>query len=219
MSKDTNPLSQPETAVRPPDSPASTTGEAGTTPTARDFGVDLATTEAADHGEPVPPMGHAADPSPDPAVPTPPDTAATAGPPPSQPAALGSAMKPRNIFAVWIGLPLITLGIYHLVWYYKIHKEMAAFDPRRNGPVAGPVLVLIFLGWTIIAPLISYHNTGVRVRNAQASAGLPQTCSPAASWLLGLVFGLNSLYLQTELNKVVGQYPGASPGTQVPLAA
>jgi hypothetical protein len=128
-------------------------------------------------------------------------------------------MKPRNIFAVWIGLPLITLGIYHLVWYYKIHKEMAAFDPRSNGPVAGPLLVLVFLGWTVIAPAVSYHNTGMRVRNAQASAGLPQTCSPAASWLLMFVFGLNALYLQTELNKVVGHYPGTPPGTPVPLVA
>ena len=135
----------------------------------------------------------------------------------TQPAVHGLAMKARNIFAVWIGLPLITLGIYHLVWYYKIHKEMAEFDPRRQIPVAGPMLVLLFLGWTVIAPAISYHNAGLRVRNAQAAAGLPQTCSPAASWLLMFVFGLNSLYLQTELNKVVTRYPGAPPGTPVAL--
>ncbi len=50
-------------------------------------------------------------------------------------------MKERNPVAVWIGLPLITLGIYFYVWYYKIHKEMAMFDRRRVVPVAGPMLV------------------------------------------------------------------------------
>ncbi|MBJ7352444.1 MAG: DUF4234 domain-containing protein, partial [Rhodococcus sp.] len=34
------------------------------------------------------------------------------------PVAQGSAMKRRNPVVVWILLPLITLGIYHFVWYY-----------------------------------------------------------------------------------------------------
>ena len=62
------------------------------------------------------------------------------------PVASGLAMKTRNPFAVWIGLPLITLGIYHFVWYYKIHREMAEFDRRRSVPVAGPMLVILLLG-------------------------------------------------------------------------
>ena len=126
-------------------------------------------------------------------------------------------MKRRNPLAVWIGLPLITLGIYSLVWYYKIHKEMAEFDRRRSVPVAGPMLVLLFLSWTVIAPIVSFHNAGVRVRNSQKSAGLLPTCSPTLSWLLFIVFGLNTLYLQVEMNKVVDRYAGAPTGSQVPL--
>jgi hypothetical protein len=133
------------------------------------------------------------------------------------PVANGLAMKRRHPVAVWLGLPLITLGIYTLVWYYKIHKEMAEFDRRRTIPVAGPMLVLLFLSWTVIAPIISYHNTGVQIRNAQRSAGLAPTCSPALAWVLLFVFGLNTLYLQTELNKVVDRYAGAPAGTTVPL--
>lgn len=38
----------------------------------------------------------------------------------------------------------------------------------------------------------------------------------AALWF---VFGLNTLYMQIELNKVVDRYPQATPGTQVPLFA
>src|ERR1700712_2841376 len=79
-------------------------------------------------------------------------------PPQNTPIAMGLAMKRRNPWAVWLGLPIITLGIYFFVWYYKIHKEMAEFDRRRSIPVAGPVLVVIFLSWTVIAPWISYHN-------------------------------------------------------------
>jgi hypothetical protein len=137
--------------------------------------------------------------------------------PSQEPVASGLAMKRRNPLAVWIGLPLITLGIYHLVWYYKIHKEMAEFDRRRSVPVAGPMLVLLFLSWTFIAPIVSYHNTGGRIRNAQRAAGLAATCSPTLAWLLWFVFGLNSLYLQVELNKIVDRYAGAPVGTTVPL--
>lgn len=132
-------------------------------------------------------------------------------------AAFGLAMKRRNPFAAWIGLPLITLGIYTLVWYYKIHKEMAEFDRRRSIPVAGPMLVLLLLSWTVIAPAISFHNAGARVRDAQRSAGLQPTCSPTLAWVLWFAFGVNSLYLQVELNKIVDRYAGAPAGSQVPL--
>ncbi|MGW0037363.1 DUF4234 domain-containing protein [Gordonia sp. NPDC003376] len=133
-----------------------------------------------------------------------------------RPVADGLSMKHRNPLGVWIGLPLITFGIYGLVWYYKIHKEMAQFDPRKEIPVAGPLLVIIFLGWTIIAPIISFNNAGKRIRDAQRSAGLPETCNPLLCWLLMFVFGLHTWYMQTELNKVVDRY-GVEPGTQVPL--
>ena len=66
----------------------------------------------------------------------------------AQPVAAGLVMKPRNPWLVWLVWPLITLGIYHLVWYFKIHKEMAEFDRRRSVPVAGPMLVLLFRNYS-----------------------------------------------------------------------
>jgi hypothetical protein len=135
------------------------------------------------------------------------------------PVAFGLAMKRRNPAAVWIGLPLITLGIYGYVWYYKINKEMAELDRRRAISASGPLLVLIFLSWTVIAPIISFHNTGKRIQNAQRAAGLVPTCSPTLCWLLAIVFGLNTLYMQMQLNKIVDTYPGATPGMQIPLYA
>nr|WP_167678745.1 DUF4234 domain-containing protein [Rhodococcus sp. B10] len=128
-------------------------------------------------------------------------------------------MKTRNPFAVWIGLPLITLGIYHFVWYYKIHREMAEFDRRRNVPVAGPMLVILLLGWTVIAPLVSYFNTGNRIKDAQRAAGIEPTCSPVVGLLLCFVFGLQTLYYQVQLDKITAHYGPVEPGTVVALAA
>ncbi|MFD6277159.1 DUF4234 domain-containing protein [Streptomyces sp. NPDC060209] len=131
----------------------------------------------------------------------------------------GAAMKRRGPVAVWLGLTLITLGIYQLVWYYKIHNELQEFDRRQTLKPAGSLLVLLFLGWTVIAPLISFRNTGRAIANAQRAAGLPVTCSPATSMWLMFVLGLNVWYMQRQLNLVVEAYPEAAPGTAVSLAA
>lgn len=137
--------------------------------------------------------------------------------PPSQGSVVsGILMKRRNPWLSWLLWPLLTLGIYHLVWYYKIHSEMAEFDSRRKVPIVGPVLVLIFLSWTFVAPLISYHNAGERIRNAQRAAGLEPTCSPIAAMLLSLLIGANTFYCQIQLNKIVDKYD-APEGTQVQL--
>jgi hypothetical protein len=48
------------------------------------------------------------------------------------------------------------LGIYHLVSYYKIHREMAELDRRRKAPGTGLMLVILCLGWTGVAAVISY---------------------------------------------------------------
>jgi hypothetical protein len=133
------------------------------------------------------------------------------------PVAQGLQMKERNPVAAWIGLPLITLGIYFYVWYYKIHKEMAMFDRRRVVPVAGPMLVMLFLGWLVIPAWISFYNTGKRIATAQRAAGMPASCNPLVGLLLSFVFGLGVLYYQSELNKITDSYQHAPEGTQVPL--
>ncbi|MDN5920821.1 MAG: DUF4234 domain-containing protein [Pseudonocardia sp.] len=135
---------------------------------------------------------------------------------PYEPRPTGLALKRRTPVAAWLGLPLITLGVYHLVWYYKIHREMAEFDRRRTVPVAGPILVLLFLSWTVVAPLVSYFNTGKRIANAQRAAGIPQTCSAGLGLLLCFLFGLHTLYYQLELNKIADAY-GVPEGTQITL--
>lgn len=136
------------------------------------------------------------------------------GPPPA-----GAQMKQRNVVAVWLGLPLITLGIYTFVWYYKIHDEMKRFDPRAEINPVGSLLTYMFGGFLcFIPPLVSFFNTGKRIANAQRAAGLPQTCTPVVGLLLNFVFGLGVLYYQGELNKIVAHYGNVAPGSPVQLA-
>jgi hypothetical protein len=132
----------------------------------------------------------------------------------------GSAMKYRGPVVVWLLWPFLTLGIYHLVWYFKVHKELKEYDRHQVGlsPV-GSTLVILLLSWTIVAPLISFYNTGEAVAKAQRRAGIPATCSPVVSMLLWFVFGLNIFYIQRQLNLIVDEYPGAQPGQLVPLPA
>ncbi len=112
------------------------------------------------------------------------------------------AVKHRNPVLVWLVWPLITLGIYTLVWYYKIHKEMAEQRQDPDAPVVGPMLVVLLLGWTGIAYIVSFWRTGNRINETQTAAGLEGTCSPMVGFLLNFLGGAGFLYYQLELNKI-----------------
>jgi len=132
--------------------------------------------------------------------------------------ASGRAMKRRNVVGVWLGLPLITLGIYGFVWWYKINAEMGRFDPRR--PVgAGTSLLAVTLGaFLVIPPYVSVYNTGKRIADRQRVAGIGSSCSPVVGVVLCFVFGLYTLYYQSELNKINDHYR-VTAGTPVALAS
>lgn len=134
-------------------------------------------------------------------------------------AGVGAQMKRRNPVGVWLGLPLITLGIYGLVWYYKIHSELAKFDTRRPVSAGMALCSVIFGAITLgIWPLVMWVKLAGHIRNAQRAAGLAETCSSGLGFLLA-IFGFGTLYYQIELNKVVSKYGDAEPGTSVPLVA
>src|SRR4051794_14867096 len=122
------------------------------------------------------------------------------------------AGKPRNIFAVWLGLPIITLGIYRFVWYYKINREARDMGVESN-PTSS--LMASLFGWVIIVPpLVSIYRTGGRIAEMQRRAGLAPTCNGGIGLLLTFVVGLMPLYYQAELNKVWerdGNQPEGSP--------
>jgi len=126
------------------------------------------------------------------------------------------AMKRRNVVAVWLGLPFITLGIYLFVWWYKINAEMGRLDPR-NPVSAGTSLLAVTLGaFLVVPPYISVYNTGKRIADRQRTAGLGSSCSPVIGIVLCFFFGLYTLYYQSELNKINDH--AVEAGTPVALA-
>lgn len=176
----------------------------------------------------APPGGQPAPPPPGAHQAPPPAYGVPAAPPPGYggmpapgyaPAPVGYGMqgKRRGPWAVWL-LSLITLGIYFLVWYYKINNEARQYDQRI---VVEPGLSVLaaFPGGIIIFPyLISFYNTGKRIAQEQQAAGLPVTCNGWIGVLLQyFVLSSGQIYYQYEINKVLDRYQGAEWGQQVPL--
>ena len=115
-------------------------------------------------------------------------------------------MKVRSPWAVAL-LPIITLGIYHLVWWYKINKELKAYGEAKGydlGQNPTNSLLALFPGGIIIIPaLITYWRGTKRVQGSRearparsrSTAG-SRCCSTSSSrpamWA----------YLQVSLNHV-----------------
>lgn len=136
----------------------------------------------------------------------------------AEPVAIGDELfKRRSPVAVWLGLPLITLGIYYFVWFYKINNESRRYlrDPSIRPGMS--LLAVTLGGILIVPPLISIYRTGERVQRMQANAGISDRCEPWINLVLAFIFGLDRLYLQIQLNKLWDAYlrPGL-PAHQAP---
>ncbi|WP_067799594.1 DUF4234 domain-containing protein [Actinomadura formosensis] len=137
------------------------------------------------------------------------------------PAAAGAGynMKRRNPAGAWLGLPMITFGIYGLVWFFKVHTELHQYDRRIDDAATNALLSMLFGGITLgIWPLIMWVKLGGRIAEAQRAAGLQPSCSGGMGFLLG-IFGFGVLYYQLQLNKVIDRYGDTPAGQQVSLAA
>src|SRR5438067_13573754 len=91
-------------------------------------------------------------------------------------------VKIRNPWAVAL-LPFITLGIYHLVWWYRINRELRDYG-RATGNDLGQSptssLLALFPGAIIIVPaLVTYWRGTRRVQEAARLAGH----EPANGWI------------------------------------
>lgn len=115
-------------------------------------------------------------------------------------------MKRRNIFGVWLGLPIITLGIYPFVWIFKIHKEMGqAYPGSEAASPSNAVLSTIFGVITLfIWPLMVLLRFGRSIEQAQQKTGQPASFSQGLGVVL-TIFGFGPLYYQAELNKLASR--------------
>ena len=132
---------------------------------------------------------------------------------------IGSAVvKIRNPFLVFVWA-LVTLGIYYVVWYYKVNREMSDLGRARGtdelGDNPGTSLLAVTLGALIIVPaIISMYNTFQRIQAATRLTGVDTLngwIALAFYLLLGLGF---PAYLQSGLNRVWGAQ--ADPAVAVP---
>jgi|ERR1700733_2588939 hypothetical protein len=122
--------------------------------------------------------------------------------------------KKRNVVAVWLGLPLITLGVYSLVWIYKANDEARRFLGDNSIRPALSVLAFFPGGLLIVPPFIAIYGLGTRIARMEAAAGTPNRAEPVVGLILGFVFSLYSLYYQSHLNDLWDRY--LSPATLPP---
>jgi hypothetical protein len=129
----------------------------------------------------------------------------------------GRAGKTRNIWLTWLVWPLLTLGIYHFVWWYKINREARDFDENI---AVEPVLSLlaITVGWLIIVPpYVSIYRTGSRIGQMQEDAGMERSCNGWIGLVLSFFVSLHSLYYQYELNRIWARLGNPQEGSLVAL--
>jgi hypothetical protein len=74
-------------------------------------------------------------------------------------------------------LPFVTLGIYHLVWWYRINRELRDYGRARGtdelGTSPGKSVLAITLGAFIVVPaILSVIHTFQRMQKAQRLAGV-----------------------------------------------
>jgi hypothetical protein len=122
----------------------------------------------------------------------------------------GVDVKIRGPWIVFL-LAIVTLGIYYLVWYYKINRELRDYGRAAGAAGTGdsPLtsLLAVTIGWLILVPpFVSMYNTFGRIASAQRAGGLEDTASPGLGLLLyivALVFlPVELVYGQLELNKL-----------------
>jgi len=131
-------------------------------------------------------------------------------------------VKVRNPWAVAL-LPLITFGIYHLVWWYRINKELKAYGEAKGydlGQSPTNSLLALFPGALIVIPaLVTYYRGTKRVQGASKIAGR----EPVNGWIALVLYLLLApgmwFYLQSALNEVWEQDAEALPGQAAPPAA
>jgi hypothetical protein len=129
----------------------------------------------------------------------------------------GAIAKVRNPWGV-LGLSLITLGIYTIVWYYKINKEFKEYGAAQgdqeladSNPTSS--VLAITLGALIVIPaLISFYRTVRRAQRVQQLGGV----EPLNGWIVLILYLVVSIaippYMQSELNKLWERYPGLTEG-------
>jgi uncharacterized membrane protein YidH (DUF202 family) len=114
--------------------------------------------------------------------------------------------------AIVFALVFVTLGIYYLVWYYKVNRELrdlgrATGREQELGRSPLLSLVAISLGWLILVPpFVSFYRTFQRIELAQEINATRERVNPwlgLALFVVGVcTLPVELIYAQSELNRV-----------------
>jgi len=125
-------------------------------------------------------------------------------------------------------LPIVTLGIYHLVWWYRINRELRDYGKAKGydlGQNPTNSVLALFPGALIIVPaLITYWRGTKRVMGASRVAGQ----EPLSGWIAIILYlliapalwayiqvALNDVW-QAEADPVEGQLAPPAPAGEMP---
>ena len=123
------------------------------------------------------------------------------------------------------GLVFLTLGIYYLVWYYKVNRELrdlgrATGQETKLGNSPMTSLLAISIGWLVLVPpFVSFYRTFQRIETAQEISGTKERVNiwlGFALYLAGMfTLPVEVIYAQSELNRIwrgeTVRGPGAVP--------
>ncbi len=116
-------------------------------------------------------------------------------------------VKIRSPWAVAL-LPFVTFGIYHLVWWYRINRELCDFGAAKHVDLGNsPALsaIAVFPGGLIVVPaLVSYWRGTGRTQEAARVGGT----EPINGWIALLLYIIIApaywAYMQVTLNELWG---------------
>jgi Domain of unknown function (DUF4234) len=131
-------------------------------------------------------------------------------------------VKVRSPWAVAL-LPIVTLGIYGLVWWYRINRELRDYGQAKGydlGQNPTNSLLALVPGFLIIVPpLVTYWRGTKRVMGASRLAGK----EPLNGWIAIILYILIPpafwAYIQVSLNDVWRQEADPLPGQELPAAS
>jgi drug/metabolite transporter (DMT)-like permease len=107
--------------------------------------------------------------------------------------------KRRNPWGVFL-LTIVTLGIYYIVWWYKINNELKNHGIENDPTMA--TLAVTLGAFIIVPPFVSYYKTADRILKAQERSGASERIIPVLALLLFvIVSGFALPYYQSQLNK------------------
>ena len=125
-------------------------------------------------------------------------------------------VKVRSPWAVAL-LPFVTLGIYHLVWWYRINRELCDYGKAKGvdlGDSPTTSLLALFPGGLIIVPaLVTYYNGFHRVQSATDVAGREKPNGWIGLALYLLLSPAMFAYVQVSLNEVWERDADPLPGS------